>query len=224
PRDNGSFYDYNISISKSGDAVVSEAMRYSGAREGDLRQYYRSLKDEEQKQVFQQMIKGVSATAELLDYRVNNAETLSGPFTLDLKYGVKDFFQKAGDIRIAQLPGFAIGAERIEEVSLSARRYPVKYSGSGSVLGRYFSYSITIPAGYETVSLPEPVSLSNKYGSFAAGCRQEKPDLVNCGLRWERTANTIAAKDYAQYKNFLETAANYTKKQLFFRDRAGSGK
>ncbi len=215
PGENGSFYDFTIGISSGGNAVVSEKLSYSGAREGEVRGYYRSLKQEAQKRAFQEMAKGVNPAAELLDYGVNNAETINEPFTLATKYAISDYPRRAGNILIFNLPDFEMEAYRITEISQAGRAYPIEY---GASMGRYYTYKLSLPDNYEVVSLPGKIELSGKYGSFKARCGQPEKGKVTCSSSWERGERVVSPSDYAAYKAFLETAASYTKNQLFFKD------
>lgn len=217
PKDNGSFYDYKLEVSSGGAVTVAEAMRYSGSREGGLRGYYRSIKKEEQKRAFQSFAKSVAPSAELISYEVNNAENIEEPFTLGVKYSIADYPQKAGNIRIFKLPDFEIEPGRIGEISQDKRLYPIEYDAS---MGRYYRYEIALPANYEVVSLPEKISLSSPYASFNAQCRTADIGRALCEASWERPSRIIPAADYAAYKEFIEKAASYTKKQLFFKDTA----
>ncbi|HAH31386.1 MAG TPA: hypothetical protein DCL44_03625 [Elusimicrobia bacterium] len=215
PVENGSFYYYDIAMSPTGSALISENMSYSGSREGELRDYYRSIKGEEQKRAFQQMAKEVSPAAELIDYKVNNAENINKPFTLATKYSITDYAKRAGDILIFHLPDFEVAAGRIKEISQAERIYPIEYMAS---LGRYYVYSISLPENYEVVLLPEKLELSDKYGSFTSQCAKAEKGKVVCTAFWERGERVIAPADYKAYKGFLEAAASHTKKQLFFKD------
>ena len=221
PADNGNFYNFTIRLSSTGAAAISEKMHYSGSREGALRSYYRSIKKEEQKQVFQGFAKGVAPAAELESYEVTNAEKIDQPFSLGLKYTVPDYPQRAGSILIVKLPDFEIEPYRISEISLDRRRYPIKYEAS---MGRYYSYAITIPANFEVVSLPDKIKISNKYASFSAGCSKASRTAITCSVAWERGERMIPPQDYAQYKAFIEKAANYTKSQIFLRDLSAKEK
>lgn len=219
PKENGNFYDYKLDIAPTGAVTVSEGMRYTGSREGGLRSYYRSIKKEEQKRAFQSFAKMVAPSAELVSYEVNNAEDIERPFSLALKYSIPDYPQKAGNIRIFKLPDFEIEAGRIGEISQDKRVYPIEYDAS---MGRYSRYELALPANYEAVSLPEKITLANPYASYTAGCSQEGKGKVVCEMAWERPARIIPAADYAAYKEFIEKAASYSKKQLFLKDTAAA--
>ncbi len=221
PKENGNFYDFAIQLSSTGAAAISEKMHYSGSREGALRSYYRSIKQEEQKQVFQSFAKGVAPSAELLSYEVNNAEKIEEPFSLGIKYSVADYPQRAGSIMIVKLPDFAIEPYRISEISLDKRRYPIEYEAS---LGRYYTYELAIPDNFEVISLPEKINISNKYSSFSSECKQASKTAITCSVSWERGERLIPPQDYAEYKAFIEKAASYTKSQIFLRDLSAKEK
>ncbi len=221
PADNGNTNTYAIKLSSTGAALVDETMRYTGSVEGGVRSYYRSMKKEEQKQVFQSLSKAAAPSAVLLSYEVNNAETLEKPFSAGLKYSVADYPQRAGDILIVKLPDFEIPSGYTREVSLGKRQYPVKYSSS---LGLYREYSLKLPPGCEVVSLPEKVSFGGKYAAFRAGCSMASASEVRCSVAWERSARRVPPEDYADYKSFVEKAASYSKTQLFLREKAAAAK
>jgi len=211
PDENGSYYDYSIDISSDGYTKVTTRWRYTGPKEGMIRGYYRSVKKEEQKRGFENMIKEVSPSAKLINYEVNNAETLDAPFSISLNYAIKNFAERAGDILIFKLPDFE---KNFTEVSLMKRKYPIKYDVT---YGKYYTYKINIPDNYEVISLPEKTKISLKHGSFDSECRQEKSQIV-CRAKFEISSARILAEDYSEYKMFLEKTANYTKKQIFLRD------
>ena len=221
PKENGSFYDFSLNLSSTGAADITERLHYTGSREGALRSYYRSVKKEEQKQAFQGFAKSVAPSAELVSYEVNNAEKIEEPFSLGLKYSVPDYPQRAGSILIVKLPDFEIEPYRISEISLDKRRYSIKYDAS---MGRYYSYRLNIPGNFEIVSLPEKISIINKYSSFKAECAKTSKTAIDCSVSWERQARIIPPQDYAEYKAFIEKAASYTKSQVFLRDLSGKEK
>jgi transglutaminase-like putative cysteine protease len=217
PRENGSYYDYRITLSSSGTADVTEKMRYTGSREGALRSYYRSIKKEEQKQVFQGMAKSAAPSSALVSYQVNAAEDLEKPFTLEYSYTAADYPRRAGDILIVKLPDFEIEPYRINEISLSTRRYPIEYDAS---MGRYQEYEVSLPPSMEVVSLPESITLAGKYAHYAAGCAAPEKGRISCRVSWERPGRLVPPEDYAEYKAFIEKAASYSKSQIFLRDLA----
>ncbi|MBI5244286.1 MAG: DUF3857 domain-containing protein [Elusimicrobia bacterium] len=60
PEGNSSRYEYSARLSSAGDADVGYSARYIGAREGELRGYYKSIKESEQKKVFQNRVNEIS--------------------------------------------------------------------------------------------------------------------------------------------------------------------
>lgn len=220
PKDNGSYYDFSIRLSSSGAAEITESMRYTGAREGGLRSYYRSLKKEEQKQAFQSLAKSAAPAADLLSYEVNNAEDIERPFSMAFRAFTPDYPQRAGDILIVKLPDFEIEPYRISEIGLDKRRYPIEYDAS---MGRYQHYELSLPDNFEVVSLPEKLLLTGKYGAYSAECSQPSKSAVTCAVSWERPGRLVPPQDYAEYKAFIEKAANYSKSQIFLRDLAAKG-
>jgi len=215
PGDNASHYDYEIAVSTNGDAVIKEEMSYTGSREGGVRGYYRSQKKEEQEMAFQSMSKETGSSATLLSWHVDNAENINLPYAMGMSYAIPDYPKRAGDIRIFTLPDFDISGLFASETATDKRLYPISYRDS---LGRYYTWRITLPPNYKVVSLPEEKKFRTRGASFEAGCKSDNAAIVLCHINWERPVRIIPADDYQDYKKFLETAASYTKTQLFFQD------
>ncbi|MEA3307414.1 MAG: DUF3857 domain-containing protein, partial [Elusimicrobiota bacterium] len=199
PKDNGSFYNYRIDLQPNGDATMTEKMTYTGTREAQLKGYYRSVKKEDRRRVFQRMIKSVSPTAELVDYEVNNAEVIEKPFSMEIKYNVKDYTIKASDIIVFEIPSFEMSAQAIHEVALAKRKFPIQYSIS---MGKYYHYEINFPPNYELVSMPKDIKLKNKHAIFNSHCEKSEENKIICEITRERTSRFVSSKDYAAYKSF----------------------
>lgn len=214
PSDNSSHYNFTIDVAPNGDTVVSETLNYTGPREAELKGYYRSIKKEEQKLVFQRMIKDVSPAAELIEHKINNTDVIEKPFSMSMKYRIKDYPIKAGDILIFKIPDLEMDAAEINEVSLKERKYPMEYTIS---MGKYYHYEINIPENYKIISLLEDIELKNKHASFKAGCIEIKKGRIVCEASRERTSRLIPVEDYQEYKSFLEKMVSYTKNRIFFK-------
>ena len=191
-------------------------MSYTGTREAQLKSYYRSVKKEDRRRVFQRMIKSVSPSAELIDYEVNNTEVIEKPFSMAIKYNVKDYTIKASDIIVLKIPSFEMPAQTINEVALAKRKYPIQYSIS---MGKYYHYEINFPPNYEIVSMPKNIKLKNKHAAFNAHFEKSGENKIICEITREQISRFVSVKDYAAYKSFSEKMVNYTKNRIFFREK-----
>jgi len=213
PDRNVSDYTYKIALDAAGGAEVVYDARYNGVHEGELRGYYKSLKESDQRRSFQDWINEVSPAAVLESFHVDNQDELAKPFTLGMSYRLKDFVIPAGDLRILKLPDFE---EYFEEVALARRRYALQYSTSSE---RRFHYDVLLPKGYAVASLPRPVSLTGPRESFHLECA-ENGGRLTCEGALSRAARVYAPGDYAAHKKFLERVSRLTHDRIFLKTEA----
>jgi transglutaminase-like putative cysteine protease len=213
PAANVSDYTYKIALDAAGGAVVSYGASYNGSHEGELRGYYKSLKESEQRKDFENWINGISPAAELADFKLGNLDELDKPFTIGMTYRLKDYLIPAGDLRILKLPDFE---EEFSEVALAKRRYALQYMTSSE---RRFHYDIALPKGYAVASLPRAVRVDGPRESFRLDCAQKNERLL-CDAAISRAERTYEADRYARHKSFLEKVSRLTRDRIFLKTEA----
>jgi len=214
PEDHSTSAQYVVDISSSGDASVRFAEAWRGAPEGGARGYFKRLKESELKRYLQEWINSLGASSsELLDYRVENLDELSKPFSLSMTYRLTDYLIKAGDLYIMALPDLEMS---FSEVALEKRRYDLEYETS---LERRYHYEVSLPAGFTAASVLAPETLKGPGESFERGCLVKDRRIV-CEAVLRRERRRYAPADYAAHKRFLERASRLTKDRLFLKSGA----
>ncbi len=209
PEHNLSDYDFRVTIDAAGAARVEFSARYNGAREGELRGEYKSMKDSERRRFMQDWANGVSPSAELISYRLDNLDDLDLPFTLGMTYRLKDYLVAAGDLRLLKLPDFQ---EEFPEVALARRRYALQYSTS---LEKRWRYEVALPAGMTPVSVPRG-RLRGPDESFSLDC-ESKPGKILCRADFSRARRVYPVSDYAAHKRFLDGVAHLMRERIFLK-------
>jgi transglutaminase-like putative cysteine protease len=210
PEKNASDYTYAVTLDADGGAAVTFGANYNGVHEGELRGYYKSLKESDQRRSFQDWINDVSPAAELLSFHVDHQDDLDKPFTLGMSYRVKDYLVPAGDLRILKLPDLE---QSFEEVALAKRRYALQYRTSSE---RVYHYAVELPEGFAVASAPSKTRVDGPHESFRLDCAQSGPRL-SCEAALSRGARTYPASDYAAHKKFLERVARLTQDRIFLK-------
>jgi transglutaminase-like putative cysteine protease len=210
PDRNLSDYAYAMTLDPDGGASVTYGARYNGVHEGELRGYYKSLKESDLRSHFQDWVNEVSPSARLDGYHVDNLDDLDKPFTFGMTYRLKDYLIPAGDLRILKLPDFQ---QEFEEVALARRRYALQYPTSSE---RVYHYAIDLPKGFAVASAPRRERVEGPHESFRLDCAQSGARL-SCEAALSRGERTYPASEYAAHKKFLERVARLTQDRIFLK-------
>jgi transglutaminase-like putative cysteine protease len=213
PRENSSAYNYDITLSTSGTALVRFASEYSGPREGELRELYRSSEPEDRAQMLSEWIGETAPGAVLGDWKLSDPSDLSRPLSITLDYSMDASAWRAGGLTILALPDFEITSD---ETALDSRSSDVVYPAP---YGKYYHYAITLPPGAEPASLPVHTEIANPNGAFSLACRWKAPQLV-CDGSMEVASRVVAVSDYPAFKTFIENAARASREKIFIKEAA----
>ena len=210
PEQNESRLTYSVDLDKDGGALVRFGSDYLGSREGELRGWYKGIKESERKKYFQNWINDISPSGELVDYKLENLDDISKPFTMAMTYRLKDYLIRAGDLAILKLPDFDLS---YEEVALAKRRYALQYPTA--VESRY-RWEVSLPPGLRAVSIPKPVKVAGPDESFTLSCVDGGARIV-CDAVERRSRRVYPVRDYAAHKAFAEKVSRLTQDRLFLK-------
>ncbi|MDE2293704.1 MAG: DUF3857 and transglutaminase domain-containing protein [Elusimicrobia bacterium] len=210
PAENLSDYRYDLALSTDGAATARFSASYNGTHEGELRGYYKSLKDSELKKNFEDQVEGVSPSARLTSYRAENAQDLSKPFDLGWSCVLPDYLVSAGDLYLLKLPGLE---QEFPETSLAKRRYGIEHHES---FEKRWRYDVTLPPGVGVASLPKAETLEGPGETFKMGCRAGGKGLT-CEADITRARRVVDVGEYSAHKAFLDKVARLTKERVFLK-------
>ena len=217
PKNNASSYSYELAVSTSGQAQVHFSATYTGPREGELRELYKSSEPGDQEQMLAGWIGETAPGAVLQKWQITDTGDLAKPLGITLDYAMDAAAGRAGDLTILALPDFEITTD---ETALDTRLgdivYPAPY-------GKYFHYAISLPQGARPVSLPVHTEIANTNGAFSLACHWQEPTLT-CDGKLEIAARVIAASDYPAFKTFIENAARTSREKIFISFLTGNDK
>ena len=213
PEQNASRLTYSVELDKNGGAFVRFSSDYNGSHEGELRGYYKSIKESELKKFFQNWVNDVSPLAELVDYKLEGLDDVSKPFTMAMTYRLKDYLIRAGDLSILKLPDFDLS---YEEVALARRRYALQYQ---TAVERRYRYEISLPPGLRAASVPKPAKILGPGESFELACADGGARIV-CDAVERRSRRVYPTSDYAAHKAFAEKVSRLAEDRLFLRAAA----
>lgn len=220
PADNERRYEYKIAISSSLDCVVTFKAHYKGDWEDWVRWYWEHKKENEIRKTLEEMIHKLSPYSELIDYSFENVNDISKPFEMTLKYKLKNYVKKTGDLLLFELPDL-VDKYTFDEVSLSKRKYPLSYATSEGIKN---SYTITFPKNLKIAYIPEEITLSD-YKSDKHLNAIYTANYANEGNRisfnddFKRFNRIIPVKEYNYYKEFLTKISLYAQKRLVFQEK-----
>ena len=219
PSRNEKKYEYEIIIASLDCEVIFKA-HYRGDWEDWVRWYWEHKKESEIRKTFEEMINEISPYAELIDYSLENVNDISKPFGMTLKYRLKNYIKKTGDLLIFDLPEL-IDRYTFDEVSLSERKYPLSYATSEGIIN---SYRMTIPENLKIVYLPEKMERTNYTSDkeiFAqyTGGYTKTGNTISFRDNFKRFKRIIPVSGYKDYKTFLSQISLYAKKKIVFQEK-----
>lgn len=213
PEDNALNYKLEAKIDTAGDVMVESYRSFTGGFEAGYREFCKYTKDKELKDRFQGWINSESPGAELVSYEVGPVEDLMKPFYLVLKYKMKDYPTRVGDLWVINAPGFR--KYEFPEVASTTRKYNIEYSSSSQTV---HNIKITIPPGYKVNWVPDELKIKNKYASYEAKytITENGVEFADNFSKYERV---VPVKDYKEYKDFLKQVANYSKEPIIIKKK-----
>jgi len=219
PSENARTYEYQITVS-SRDCEVTFVAHYSGDYEDAVRWHYQHRSEEETRQIMEEMIHEITPYSELIDYSLENLHDISQPFGMVLRYRLRNYLKKAGDLLLLELPDLS-GRYTFDEVSLTERRYPVSYSTSARIT---HSYSIKLPGNLTIVYVPRVLHLTH-YTHDGELCADYSAafttgeNVVDFTDDLKRYRRVIPVSSYHDYKDLVDRISVFAKEKMVFEER-----
>lgn len=209
PADNSVNQRFFITLRKDGDASFDFLFTPTGPVEANLRVGgdYRPI---EQKRLFQEYANKLSPGGKLIEHKLSHSDDLSKPCRLALKYELKNYPIRAGDIMIMPLPDQKY---TFPVITSEKRIHDIDKTTSGQQIR---TYRIQLPDNFEVVYLPENVDFKNRNGTFKA-VTEKKGDQILINTSFKTFNRFIPAEDYAAYKAFLESVISYRAEPVVLR-------
>ena len=213
PIDEKNVYTINLVLNKKGLITGDTRGDYNGDYEAGLRNLYMYKKgDKERRQIFSNMVNGMSPRGELVGYKLSDVFNFFEPFVLEYSYKLYDFPTITKNFMITTLPGVDY---RFPEYQLNKRTTPIEYQSS-----RYTGHKVTmiIPKGYKIEFLPHNIDLKSDEVHYIAHYtfKDGKIYFEDSYKRYKRIIPVANyAKDLAIHKQIL----NYVKKPIVLRKK-----
>lgn len=220
PSENERKYEYEMTVSSLDCEVIFRA-HYTGDWEDGLRWYYQHKKEEEIRKIFEEMIHEISPYSELIDYSLENVHDISRPFGMVLKYRLKNYLKKTGDLLLFELPDL-VDRYTFDEVGLGERKFPISYSTSRRIT---HSYTITFPKEFKVAYLPDAIDSAhfthdNQLCVSYAASFVVQENVISFRDDFKRYKRVISAPEYKNYKEFLTRISLYAKKRIVFQEES----
>lgn len=212
-------YTLDMEIDENGTLMINYQSFYEGDYETALRYYWNYLSREEDRRVrFEQMVKGDSPDAELIDYELINVADLDKRLSLKITYKIPDYVTFAGPVGILYMPE---AKDRLvfDEVSLATRNLPLTYATSEAIQHKF---SLKLPEGWKVEYLPPEIDLQRPEVSYTAAYSAEEDNTIRFEDHFSRSERIIQPKDYTGYRNLLNSITSYHEKPILI-DVEGGG-
>ena len=221
PGHNLNSYSTQLTIKPNGEVEGKTQGDYTGAYEARLRGFWETVPEAQRPGIFQGTVNRLSPGGKLNAFQVVNQSDISKPLKIVYDYTLPDYPIFAGDLMIFGVPGLQYD---FGEAALDKRKYDLVYRTS-----RETKHYVTmkIPEGYAVKYLPPAVELEcspenrsekeTPYSIYEASYEyNEKERLIIFKDDFKRFARIVPAKDYQNYKKFLQKVSSYPKEKIFF--------
>jgi tetratricopeptide (TPR) repeat protein len=190
--------DVVATLRKDGSAQVELALDTRGTAASSWRRRFHaeSTRRERVTEELGQEFPGFELDKGATGITVNDLDNLEEPVTVKVRATATRFARKEGDtLSVPVTPGFRLTPTY---ASLSTRRLPVKLPPVGALDD---TFTVTIPAGYRVVSLPDKAAADSPFGSYSITAREEDGRVV-VQSRVVVKAVTVPQDKYAAWKQF----------------------
>ncbi len=204
-------------LSESGLYTSDVTLSTDGFYDMALRSFLKRLPAARQKMIFGMMLQDIYPGTVLEDFSTSDAEDLSAPVTINIRYSIPDYPANADNFRLFKSP-VALGVFELisssvfQAASLPERKYPFQL---GFTFGATEEEIITLPLGYKVKSAPDPVEKS--YGSIEYNMTyssEPEVELLKTGTKQVTFKRQLLLKskrmspdEYAQFKDALKASA-----------------
>ena len=189
-----------IAIDPAGGATVSVVQTYSGLQDSSSRADYQSLSPSKTREAFASRVSGEVPNARLIDYHVSDPEDLGNPLEVRFSYRAPDFADRAGDLLIFRIPGYAPDMDSFER---DERRFPM-WSEALVAFGQ--EVEIKLPAGYRIRHVPGREEVKLDHVSFA-GAYEALSDSIRFSTLTRYLAREVAPADYPAVRDLMRRRA-----------------
>jgi len=218
PAENAALKSAKIDLFEGGAANLHVECELSGYFDRVARMTLKDATPAEAQKMFDASANSVSGGASDVAHSHSDLADLTVPATARQEIEAPDFAIEQGDMMIVRLPAFPFGFAGIDVVPrLAERKLPLAYPCEFT---HAYTVEVTVPEGYEIVSMPDELSLG------AAGAEFEQSVTWNAGertLTWRQdlllTRKEIAPDEYGAFKAAYDAVAS-PKNRLLLLKRA----
>jgi transglutaminase-like putative cysteine protease len=183
-------------IDETGKLQVKVNTKYGAIKQDDLHQMINSLSKEKIKEVLQKELEFATYHVNAFDYNESKSER---PEIMELlEVDVNNYATVSGK-RLFITPNVlnrSYTKLTADEKRLTDIQLDYEYKDIDSVV-------IDVPTGYEPESMPQPLTLKTKFGSYTATTKLESNKLIYTRIR-EQHAGKFSAKDYQDLMDYYD--------------------
>lgn len=193
-----------IEMDPTGGATVSVVQTYSGLQDSSNRADYQSLSPTRTRQAFESRVSDEVPNARLLDYNVTDPEDLGTPLEVRFSYAAPNFADRAGDLMIFRVPGYAPDMSSFERAE---RRFPL---WSEALLAFGQDVEIKLPPGYRIRHIPGREEVMLDHVSFA-GAYEAVGGSIRFSALTRYLSREVAPADYPSVRDLMRRRALFGK-------------
>jgi tetratricopeptide (TPR) repeat protein len=185
----------------------------TGRQSAYFRSNYRFLSEKEKKKKLTETLAQSYANVELIDFEINNIDSLSHTLEYRYKFKAPDFINQAGDLKIIKLP-WTDNFEPIKALSYETRIFPYCYWPTADTIRE--DITMHLPAGYKPVQLDNELKYSCDAAEYTLSLSFKNNILSGTRVLINKMSN-ISPELYADFKKFYNNVVQADKNQIILK-------
>ncbi|MBM3271582.1 MAG: DUF3857 domain-containing protein, partial [Candidatus Sericytochromatia bacterium] len=194
-----------VELDPAGGATVSVMQTFSGLQDSASRGTYQALSPTRMREHFEARVADEATNARLLSFHVSDPEDLGTPLEVRYSYRAADLADRAGDLLIFRIPGYAPDMESFERES---RTFPMWWD---SLAAHSQRSEIKLPPGYRVRHVPATERVALPQAQFHGSYEPTGDGRIVFDAATRFLARDISTEAYAPLRDLVRRRALFGK-------------
>jgi hypothetical protein len=214
-EENMGYLTANSVVNPQGDLSSELTFTTDGYYDIAFRSWCKRMPPQQIQMIWQQVLQGIYTGARLTHFEISDTEDLYQPFTMKIKFDIKDYALKADKYMLVKLPlstgQFELLSRSVfRTANLPERRYPWKI---GTTFGAREQETLIYPDGYKIKAVPNEENLAEgdvSYNMDYQSTRLGEPagkSAVTYQKELKINSKQLSTEEYKKFKEILRASA-----------------
>ena len=198
-----------VAIKEDGSALVEVVSLWPKDFSIETRENWKNSTEKQKKEFLESLDEIYTTGGKILERKWENMDSDYGQIKSFIRYERPQWAEMSGDYMVFGIGGY----ERAKEFTKHERVYPIMFRSNS--LDKTINTYI-LPKGYEIVSLPRDIQISNGLSEFSRIYRKDEGRIVETEMTRRRRAR-LPASHYEKIKDFYNKLAQLSNEKIIIK-------